>query len=225
MIEAAGGSACVYGISSGGALALQAAERLTGSATRVMVALMQLMPVWSKLKALAHTLPYDAQLIDGAGAGQPLPADRGHSVTIPTLAMAGSKSPGLDAHRDALARRDSSRRRIPQAQASDTHRQTACARSGPDRAFQRRITESRGDRQRTSPPHSSSMARTRPASESPTRSSPRSEAETGPRSASRSPATTTRPPSRGCEASSSSPSAPPSASRPASLPATRSMST
>lgn len=31
VIEAAGGSACVYGISSGGALALQAAERLTGS--------------------------------------------------------------------------------------------------------------------------------------------------------------------------------------------------
>lgn len=54
---------------------------------------MQLMPVWSKLKALAHTLPYDAQLIDGAGAGQPLPADRWSQVTIPTLVMAGSKSP------------------------------------------------------------------------------------------------------------------------------------
>jgi pimeloyl-ACP methyl ester carboxylesterase len=142
VIGAAGGTACVYGISSGGALALEAANRLTSISRlavyelpfvtddsrtpipdnfagqlaelaeaerraealryfftvgvglpRIMVSLMRLMPAWSKLKALAHTLPYDAQLIAGAGAGQPLLADRWNNVTAPTLVMAGSKSP------------------------------------------------------------------------------------------------------------------------------------
>ena len=142
MIEAAGGNACVYGISSGAALALEAAQRLTSitrlalyeapfvtddsrapipedfathlaelarderraealryfftvgvGLPRVVVALMRLLPVWSKLKALAHTLRYDAQLIAGAGSGRPLPADRWDNVTAPTLVMAGSKSP------------------------------------------------------------------------------------------------------------------------------------
>lgn len=142
VIEAAGGSACVYGISSGGALALEAAGRLTSTTRaavyelpfltddsrapipadfadhlaelaedgrsaealryfftvgvglpRMMVALMRLLPVWSKLKMLAHTLSYDGQLIAGAGAGRPLPADRWAGVTAPTLVMAGSKSP------------------------------------------------------------------------------------------------------------------------------------
>jgi pimeloyl-ACP methyl ester carboxylesterase len=142
VIEAAGGSACVYGISSGAALALEAADRLTSitrlalyeapfvtddsrapipanfathlaelaqderraealryfftvgvGLPRVMVALMRLLPAWSKLKALAHTLPYDAQLIAGTGAGRPLPADRWDNVTAPTLVMAGTKSP------------------------------------------------------------------------------------------------------------------------------------
>ncbi len=142
VIDAAGGSACVYGISSGGALALEAANRLSSISRlavyelpfvtddsrtpipdnftrhlagladderraealwyfftvgvglpRIMVSLMRLMPAWSKLKALAHTLPYDAQLIAGAGAGQPLPTDRWNNVTAPTLVMAGSKSP------------------------------------------------------------------------------------------------------------------------------------
>jgi pimeloyl-ACP methyl ester carboxylesterase len=109
VIDAAGGSAHVYGISSGGALALEAANRLSSirrlalyelpfvtddsrtpipadfaahlteltenerraqalryffttgiGLPRVMVMMMRLMPAWSKLKALAHTLPYDA---------------------------------------------------------------------------------------------------------------------------------------------------------------------
>lgn len=142
VIEAAGGNACVYGMSSGAALALEAANRLTSitrlalyeapfvtddsrapipenfashlaelaqngrraealryfftvgvGLPRAMVALMHLLPVWSRLKALAHTLPYDAQLIAGTGTGRPLPADRWDSVTASTLVMAGSKSP------------------------------------------------------------------------------------------------------------------------------------
>ena len=142
VIDAAGGSAFVYGISSGGALALEAANRLSsikrlalfelpfvtddsrapipgdfvakidelaGSGRRaealryfftagiglprIMVGLMRLMPAWSKLKVLAPTLRYDVRLIGENGAGRPLPADRWANVTVPTLVMAGGKSP------------------------------------------------------------------------------------------------------------------------------------
>jgi pimeloyl-ACP methyl ester carboxylesterase len=142
VIGAAGGSAHVYGISSGGALALAAAtqlssiqrlalyelpfvtdgsrkpvpddfaehlEELTANGRQAealryfftagvalpgaMVALMRLMPAWSKLKVLAPSLPYDAQVIKGTGSGVPLPADRWSGATVPTLVMAGSKSP------------------------------------------------------------------------------------------------------------------------------------
>ena len=58
-----------------------------------MVAMMRLLPAWSKLKGLAHTLPYDAQLIGEAGRGGPLPAHRWAGVTMPTLVIAGTKSP------------------------------------------------------------------------------------------------------------------------------------
>ena len=142
VIDAAGGSACVYGISSGGALALEAAtrissirrlalyelpfvtddsrkpvpkdfadhlEELTATGRRAdalryfftagvalpsaMVALMRLMPAWSKLKALSPSLPYDAQIIRGTGSGGPLPANRWSSATVPALVIAGGKSP------------------------------------------------------------------------------------------------------------------------------------
>lgn len=142
IIDAAGGRACVYGISSGGALALEAASRLPSvrrlalyelpfvtdnsrkpvpadfaahlaglvaadrradalrhfftagvALPRAMVAVMRLMPAWSKLEALASSLPYDAEVIRGTGSGRPLPAQRWAGATTPTLVMAGSKSP------------------------------------------------------------------------------------------------------------------------------------
>ena len=142
VIDAAGGGAFVYGISSGGALALEAADRLSSikrlalyelpfvtddsrapipddfvahmdelvkagrraqalryfftagvALPRIMVAMMRLMPAWSKLEALAHTLPYDVRLIGENGTGRPLPADRWTNVSAPTLVVAGGKSP------------------------------------------------------------------------------------------------------------------------------------
>jgi pimeloyl-ACP methyl ester carboxylesterase len=142
IIDVAGGSAYVYGISSGGALALEAAARLSSirrlalyelpfvtddsrkpipddfaahlaeltaegrqadalryfftagvALPRAMVRLMQLMPAWSKLKALAPSLRYDAQMIRGTGSGGPLPANRWSSATVRTLVIAGGKSP------------------------------------------------------------------------------------------------------------------------------------
>jgi pimeloyl-ACP methyl ester carboxylesterase len=141
LIQEAGGSAYVYGISSGAALALEAAMRIPsikkvalyeapfivdntrssvpknylmqlntlldsnhqGGAVKlfmrmvgvpaIFVFMMQFMPVWSKLKAVAHTLPYDTILTVDYQRGKPLPADRWASVMAPTLVVVGGKSP------------------------------------------------------------------------------------------------------------------------------------
>jgi pimeloyl-ACP methyl ester carboxylesterase len=64
----------------------------------LFVAVMRLMPVWSKLIAAAHTLPYDGAIVQGHQLGQPLPTGRWASVTIPTLVMDGGKSPAWMRH-------------------------------------------------------------------------------------------------------------------------------
>jgi hypothetical protein len=45
---------------------------------------------WKALTAVAHTLPYDAALLQRYQEGRPLPAGQWASVTIPTLVMCGS---------------------------------------------------------------------------------------------------------------------------------------
>jgi pimeloyl-ACP methyl ester carboxylesterase len=53
-----------------------------------MPLMMRLMPkVATKLHAVAHTLPYDTELMDGFT----VPADRLAAITVPTLVMGGSK--------------------------------------------------------------------------------------------------------------------------------------
>ena len=141
LVQANGGSAYVYGISSGGALALEAANVLTGieklavyeapfvvddthpaypdtlvedmeallaagkngaavkSFMRLVgtpgffVALMQVTPVWGKLKAVAPTLPHDFRALGDAGSGKPLRPERWHGIKTPVLVMDGGKSP------------------------------------------------------------------------------------------------------------------------------------
>lgn len=142
IIQAAGGSVYVYGISSGAALALEAAIRLPvikklalyeapfivdGSRSAVpdhylarmnellasndrsaavkhfmrkgvgvpapIVAMMRIMPAWKKLKAVAHTLPYDTLLTIDHQKGKPLSANRWRAVAAPTLVIDGGKSP------------------------------------------------------------------------------------------------------------------------------------
>jgi pimeloyl-ACP methyl ester carboxylesterase len=141
VITLAGGSAAVYGISSGAVLALEAANRgvgvrrlalyeapvitstarppvedgiarrmenLVGQGRRAeavrlfmrsvgapafVVRLMRFMPAWSKLTAVAHTLPYDFRLLDGLQAGKALPRNRWTSLRVPTIVMDGGKSP------------------------------------------------------------------------------------------------------------------------------------
>ena len=184
VIEAAGGSADVYGISSGGALALEAATRLSSisrlalyelpyvvddsrrpipsnwaghlaemAATdqradavryflrdcvgvpRVVVGLMRFMPVWPKLKAVAHTLPYDARIVGDLGRGAPLPAE-------PVVGRDGAgarrrrrQEPDLDEERDARARRRAAKCAISDARRSDTRGQARPAGAGADRVL------------------------------------------------------------------------------------------
>jgi pimeloyl-ACP methyl ester carboxylesterase len=142
LIDEAGGSAYVYGISSGAALALEAANRLNtieklalyeapyvvdssrapvpddyasqiqahlsadrrGGAVKVfmrkgvglpgiVVAMMTLMPAWSKLKAMAHTLPYDTLLTVEHQRGKMFPSHQWAAVTQSVLVAVGGKSP------------------------------------------------------------------------------------------------------------------------------------
>jgi pimeloyl-ACP methyl ester carboxylesterase len=55
--------------------------------------LMALMPAWKKMVAIAPTLLYDAAVMGDTQAGKALPADRWSVVEVPTLVMAGGKSP------------------------------------------------------------------------------------------------------------------------------------
>ncbi len=143
LVKQAGGSAFVYGHSSGAALALEAvtqgvpitklalyeapyivddsrpplppdyqahlgallADDRRGGAVKLfmknpanvppvivtMMGLMGFLPFWSKLKAVAHTLPYDAAIMEHSDVGHP--AVHGGDVTVPTLVMGGAKSP------------------------------------------------------------------------------------------------------------------------------------
>lgn len=142
LINEAGGSSYVFGISSGAALALEAAKRLPsikklalyeapfvvddsrsavpedyvdqlndqvasgrrGAAIKlfmkkgvgvpaIFVAMMPFMPAWKKMKAMAHTLPYDTILTVDYQRGIPLPSEAWSSVTIPTFVGVGEKSP------------------------------------------------------------------------------------------------------------------------------------
>ena len=144
VLDAAGGSAHVWGLSSGAVLALKAAARGLNimklalqepplfvdasdwhpptdwaehlhdliaadrrddaikyfmldcmGAPGFVITLMHVIPgAWRKLKAVAQTLPYDAQISNGY-AGRALVASEWTGVTIPTLVMAGTESPAF----------------------------------------------------------------------------------------------------------------------------------
>lgn len=155
LVQDAGGSARVFGISSGAGLALLAADsgidvssvviyeppfvvddtkaptpadtvdRLRelvargqrGKAVKLFLslvdvpkfalALMPLMPAWSKMTEVAHTLPYDMSIVGDKQRGTPLPTDSWPGVTQPVLVLDGGKSPewmrnGVRACADAL---------------------------------------------------------------------------------------------------------------------------
>ena len=143
LVDASGGSAFVFGSSSGSVLALDAAARLgskvkklymfeppfildssrppmdttlSGAINRQIaegnrseavrlfftrgmgipsfgVTMMRLlMPGWSKMCAMAHTISYDLSILDGTQAGQPLPVDRWNKALLPIKVAVGSRS-------------------------------------------------------------------------------------------------------------------------------------
>ncbi len=143
LIEAAGGSAFVFGSSSGSVLALEATSKLgfkvkklymyeppfivddrhppipddftrriddlvgtnrRNDAVRLFfmkgmgipgfaVTMMRwLMPGWSKMAGMAHTLRYDLTILEGTQSGKPLPGERWAMAMAPTLVVVGSKS-------------------------------------------------------------------------------------------------------------------------------------
>lgn len=142
LVKEAGGSAHVFGASSGAMLALEAVNTGVGATRLAMyepplivddqhapasptaladmrrlvaedrrgdavtafmrsvdvpgfgITMMKLLPVWKKLKGVAHTLPNDLVLVEGLRSGTPLPADRWTGATVPTLVADGGKSPG-----------------------------------------------------------------------------------------------------------------------------------
>jgi pimeloyl-ACP methyl ester carboxylesterase len=140
VLQAAGGEACVWGMSSGAMLALMAAARLPGirklalyeaplivddsrATTQgdwatirqaiaddrrgdavstflksvgmpgLLIAVMKLTPIWRKLKTVAHTLPYDGDIVAGDQLGKPLDPARWTTLGVPTLVTDGGKSP------------------------------------------------------------------------------------------------------------------------------------
>lgn len=66
--------------------------------------MLRLMPgVWKRLTAVAHTLPYDAAIIEPYQSGRPLPPGQWAAVSMPALVMCGAEkeSPGYLRHGSA----------------------------------------------------------------------------------------------------------------------------
>jgi pimeloyl-ACP methyl ester carboxylesterase len=57
------------------------------------VAGMRTQPFWPSVEAVAHTLVYDATIMEGTMQGRPLPVDRWKAVDIPTSVLYGGAGP------------------------------------------------------------------------------------------------------------------------------------
>jgi pimeloyl-ACP methyl ester carboxylesterase len=57
-----------------------------------MVAVMRLLPMWRRAKAIVPTTRYDFAVLDGTQTGAPLPAARWSAMRAPGLVLVGSKS-------------------------------------------------------------------------------------------------------------------------------------
>jgi pimeloyl-ACP methyl ester carboxylesterase len=59
----------------------------------LLIAVMRWLPVWSKIRAVAHTLPYDGAITRELQRGEPLPDGVWANLTVPVFALDGGKSP------------------------------------------------------------------------------------------------------------------------------------
>jgi len=53
---------------------------------------MRRMPIWPSMEALAHTLAYDAAIMEGTQSGKPLPSKRWASLKAPAIVLHGGAS-------------------------------------------------------------------------------------------------------------------------------------
>lgn len=58
-----------------------------------MMAQMRNAPMWPGMEKIAHTIPYDGEIMGDGMSGSPEPLKRFAAVTIPTLVMVGGASP------------------------------------------------------------------------------------------------------------------------------------
>jgi pimeloyl-ACP methyl ester carboxylesterase len=65
---------------------------------RPVMFIMQFMPVWKTLKAVAHTLAYDFAIVGEAQRGQPLGHGAWENIAVPTLVTDGGASPAWMRH-------------------------------------------------------------------------------------------------------------------------------
>jgi pimeloyl-ACP methyl ester carboxylesterase len=63
-----------------------------------VVAGMRTQPFWPSVEAVAHTLVYDATIMEGTMRGGPLPVHRWKAVRIPTLVIYGGAGPAWSRH-------------------------------------------------------------------------------------------------------------------------------
>ena len=67
-------------------------------------------PGWPPMEAMAHTIPYDARIMDGLMTDDPGPLARWASVATPTLVLDGGAEPAMDpARRERPGRRPAER--------------------------------------------------------------------------------------------------------------------
>ena len=60
-----------------------------------LVSLMRFMPASGRLERVAHTLPYDGEIMGDTQLGRPLPAARWPGTKVKTLVIVGGKSPAF----------------------------------------------------------------------------------------------------------------------------------
>lgn len=85
------GDACEYFLTAGAGIPAE------------FVAPLRMMPEWSAMEAVAHTLAYDGMIVADTLNGQPVTATRWASVTMPTIVMDGGTIPWLTTGAAALA--------------------------------------------------------------------------------------------------------------------------
>jgi pimeloyl-ACP methyl ester carboxylesterase len=146
LLAVAGGTAYLFGASSGAVLAADAAHRLPGftrlalyeppfivddthaprpetflAETEALIAagdtggavkkflrsvdmpgfavrILSVLPPFRKIKAAAHTLPYDLRILGDTGRGRPLDAARWSGVSAPAIVLDGGRSPRYMRH-------------------------------------------------------------------------------------------------------------------------------